>query len=280
MEIFRGKTILWLVLGLSFISYRSYAGIGIDPVQVEIQAEKGTENNGNFKIYNTGEKPVKVTTRFEDWLHLGIEPSSWLNFEPRECIIEPSSFQEVRYTINIPIVSTGEFMAMAYFCSVEADSNIGADFGIPIYATVKGTEVLDTEVVEIQSEYVNEKGISGNVTLKNNGNVHIRPYVNMHILNEGGKSEAYFGAQFGRPVHVGKDRKFAFAKEDLNLVPGKYKLIATADYGSLYKSDKKAVKEVELIVAEQTVSNEDFIKEEEITETSLFETDVVEEQEV
>lgn len=243
--------VLVLLINLLFcFSYTAYAGIGIDPMQVEIQVEQGVETKGVCKVFNIGEKPVSVTVRSEDWLHLGIEPSSWVRIGPTSFMIEPGKFGEVSYTVTLPVGSAGELMAMVFFCGIEEDSNIAAEFGIPIYVSVKGTEVIDAEVIELEVDYSEELDISGSVNIKNKGNVHIRPSTTIRVLNNLGKSVAFFGVPYGLPVQVGRERRFDFSKKDIKLKAGRYKVVAEANYGQAYGDKKKATKKAKLTVGE------------------------------
>lgn len=241
--------VLVSLINLCF-SYIAYAGIGIDPMQVEIQAEQGIETKGVYRVYNIGEKPVSVTVRSEDWLRLGIEPSSWVKIGPTSFMIEPGKFSEVSYAVTLPIGSAGELMAMVFFCGVEKDSNIAAEFGIPIYASAKGTEVVGAEVIELKVDYSEELDISGSVNIKNKGNVHIRPSTTIRVLNSLGKSVAFFGVPYGLPVQVGRERRFDFSKKDIKLKAGRYKVVAEANYGQAYGDKKKATKKAKLTVGE------------------------------
>lgn len=245
--------IILLGLGITLLlclSYTVYAGIGIDPIQVEIQVEQGVETKGICKIFNTGGKPINAAVRLENWLNLGVKPDTWLRVEPISFKIEPGKFSEVEYIVSVPIGSTGELMAMAFFGGIEEGSNVGAEFGIPFYVSVKGTEIVDVEIVELVVDYNVDSGISGFVDIMNKGNVHIRPHSTIHVLDSNGKSAAFFGVPYGLPVHVGKERSFNFSKKDVKLKPGRYKVIAEANYGQVYGNRKKAKREVELVIGE------------------------------
>lgn len=244
------KIILGLIISFT-LAASLYAGIGIEPIQVEIAVDKGIESSGICKVINTGERPMQVVVRAEDWLKLGIDPNTWLKVEPAQFIVEPGKFTEVKYTVSAPIVASGEFMAMMFFSGIEENNSVGTEFGIPIYATVNGTEVINGEIIEINVNYTENDGLNGYVNIKNNGNVHIRPYTSINIINSEGNSVAYFGAQYGLPVQVAKERKYNISKKDIKLDPGTYKIIANSEYGLLYKKEGRARKEIELVV-EQT----------------------------
>jgi len=246
------KTIGLIMINLFFMT-SVYAGIGVEPIQVEISVDRGIESSGICKVLNTGEKKMQVTVRTEDWLKLGIDPDTWLTIEPKQFIVEPGSVSEVKYNVSAPLIASGEFMAMIFFSGVEENNSVGTEFGIPIYATIKGTEVINGEIIEINANYNEKDGLNGYINIKNNGNVHIRPYTSINVINNEGNSIAYFGAQYGLPVQVSKERKYAFTKKDIKLIPGTYKIIAESEYGSLYKTEGKAKKEIEFIVNKNEV---------------------------
>lgn len=233
------------LLGFSF---DSYAGIGIDPIQVEIIVEKGGEAKRVFRVFNTGEKSCNVEIRLEDWLLLGVRPHTWFKIEPQKFPVMPGQYVDVEYLISVPKDSIGEIMTMVFFDSLDEGSTVGVGFGIPVYVAVKGTEVVDAEVTELKAEYNPDTGISGFVKIKNKGNVHIRPYTTIQVLNSEGKASAYFSVQFGIPVQINKERKYEFEKKDIKLKKGRYRVIVECDYGTLYKLEKRARKKSRLVV--------------------------------
>ena len=250
------KNILVIKLVLSvcslifMVSGSSFAGVTVDPVTIEtsINVDKGLV--GSWNVTNTGLKKVDVTVKMEDWLKNGVEPDIWLDIENKEFSVEPKETKEIKYKVNIPIPQnvSGELMAMVFFSGVEEESNVGVSFGVPVYVTIKGTEKIDAEIVDVNAVYSQEHGISGWVLIKNKSNVHLRPYTIINVLNKEGKAVDHFNVQYGWVVQSGKTKRFSFNNKDTKLEPGKYKILITSFYAKIYKMDNKIEREVELEV--------------------------------
>lgn len=239
--------ILFLFLAI-FKSSFLYAGMGISPVRVETSAEIGKETTGYFQVRNTGENPVNVSISFEDWLGKGIEPGTWIKFEPENFSIGPKETREVRYIINMPEGASGEYAIRVFFSGREEGAFVGTGLGVHIYAMVKGTEKIEAEIKEFTVKYDPSEGISGSVLIENKGNVHIRPITVISVLDMEDRQIINFSVPSDNPVHVMSSRAYSFNNKVPGLVDGRYKVIARTDYGSLYKRDIKAIKETELVV--------------------------------
>lgn len=226
------------------ISGYLYAGIGVDPFTLETSAETGKELVGIFRVSNTGDKLIRVSVGFEDWLSSGVEPKTWLKIIPSEFSVNSKEIVEINYVISLlKNTQNSEFMAMVFFNSIEEGSNVGAGFGIPVYVSVKGKEKVEAEITEVNIDFKSEQGIYGFVDIRNKGNVHIRPCTTINIIDNNGKSIGYFSIQYGLPVQAGRTRKYEINNPEIKLISGKkYEVIATSDYGNLYKLEKRTIK--------------------------------------
>lgn len=241
--------ILSIFILFSCVLYTNiYGGIGIDPTQVEILVEPNAKYEGVWKVVNTGSKTASFKIIFENWFQKEIAPEKWLSIEEKEFRLDAGQGRELKFIVSIPKEASGEISAMVFFNTLEEGATIGAGFGIPVYVAIKGTEIIEAEITEFKVDYNGDKGISGFVNIRNKGNVHIRPYTTVQLLNNEGKSVAYFSIQYGLPIQPGRERKFNFTKEDIKLEPGRYKVIAQTEYGSLYNIDKRAIKKYKLII--------------------------------
>lgn len=244
------------VLILIFIIFFSdivFAGLSVDPVTVEVVAQKGVERTGVFKIKNTGMEPLMIRIQSEKWTRNDIDINNWLILDPVEFELISGMTKDVFYKIKPPEDSSGELKCMTFFVADgigEQRSNVGIRFGVPIYAIVGGTEVIDAEIKGINVNY--EEGIlNGTILVNNKGNIHIRPNIEIKIFNSKDKLITGFYLPYGQPAQANQIRPFIF-QQNLMLNCGKYKLFVKVDYGKLYgMSDKSTEGKAAFIVKAQ-----------------------------
>lgn len=249
-----------------------YAGIGLDPTMAEISVGPNAKYESVWKVSNTGGNTASVKIGIENWFQKEIPPEKWINFETKEFKLEPEQVKELKFTITVPEGAAGEFAAMIFFNMLEEGEMIGSGFGVPIYVMVKGSEIVDAEIIELKVESNLGGGINGYVTIKNNGNVHIRPRTSVQILDNEGKAVISLEVPYSLPVQAGKQRKYDFEQKYIRLSPGKYKILAQSEYGTLYNLDKKIEKEGEMVV-EEVVSTESSSVESSSQETQTVTRD-------
>lgn len=241
------------IISFILISIRvSFAGLSVDPVVLEVVAKKDSETKGSFKILNTGEIPVHIRVSPERFQSTDVDINNWLTLEPLEMELKKNEQKEANYKIVLPKESSGELRCMVFFVADEIGeqiSNIGIRFGVPIYAIVSGTEVIDAEVKDIALNYdYKNKVLCGTIIVNNKSNVHIRPYIEIAIFDSKDKLITTFSLPYGQPAQAGQIRPFML-QQNLQLDTGRYKLVARVNYGRLYGlSDRIAVKKKSFLV--------------------------------
>lgn len=231
------------------------AGFSVDPVTLEIVTLKGSESEGIFKVRNTGKNPVRVRVELNKWKGTDMNAKGWIDLEPVDFKLDPSSSKDVTYKIAAPGDSSGELRCMLFFVADELGENksaVGIRFGVPVYVVVGGTEVIEAEIEQVNVSYNSDKNIlSGTIHVNNKSNVHIRPHIDIEIFSKKGDLTARFSPKYGQPAQRKQVRSFLFQK-GLKLEDGKYKLVAKVDYGRLFNlKDKIAEKEIEFAVGDK-----------------------------
>lgn len=215
----------------------AFAGLSVDPVTLEVIALKEIGKTGIIKIGNTGDKPLQIEVCPEKWAGQDRDVKTWIEFDPMKFIVEPVGTKDVTYKITPPSDSGGELRCMVFFEANEVgkeESMIGIRFGVPVYAIVGGTEVVDVEIKSIDLTYGFENRVlNGTILINNKSNIHIRPNIEIQIFDSRDKLVAWFSLPYGQPAQAGQNRPFIF-QQNLELAPGKYKLVTKVDYGRLY----------------------------------------------
>lgn len=231
-----------IIVFIIFLQRSLFAGLSVDPVVLEVVVKRDVETEGSFKVLNTGKNMIRIRVSPEGW-------SDWVGFEPQETYLGQDEKKEIVYKINPPEGFNGELRCMVFFIADETGekkSNIGIRFGVPIYAVVSGTEILDVDVSSAEFEY-SDNALSGTIFIDNKGNIHIRPNVNIEIKDAGNNLIYNFDIPYGQPVQAGQNRPFMF-QEEKALPEGRYTALIKVDFGRLYGVDRVATKDFSFVV--------------------------------
>ncbi len=214
-----------------------FAGLNVDPVVLEAVVDKGVPAEQCFKLKNTGKIPLQVRVELDKKGKRDIGVADWFSVETDKLKLDPGQEKKVPYKIVLPEGAEGEYRCMVFFVADELGkqkSLLGIRFGVPVYAIAQNTVKLGAAVNKIKLKYdPAAKKMSGTVFVKNESNIHIRPQIDLEVLDAQGERKCVFNVPFGQPAQVGQTRPFMFSRR-LDLVPGSYQLKARVDYGKLY----------------------------------------------
>jgi hypothetical protein len=242
--------LLFLAITFCLLSVNHlFAGITVEPVRQEIKVSPGKEAQGSYFMYNVGKERTRVTVAPRDWFVLeenrGINVDSWLRISPRELDLEPGERKEVKYEVAVPARAIGELVAMISFApQAEEESTINVVFSVSLYVMIEGTEILKGEISKVDIrrwEREDSSDLRLAVLVENRGNVHLRPKGKIVIEDIKGKEIKEVELTYGWPVYPGKNRAYFGDWKGAGLKSGKYKAIATVDYGAPEEILKKIV---------------------------------------
>lgn len=240
LYIFIGSFAFLVVLFTSSL----YAGLHVDPSVLEIVASDEKPVEQFFKVKNTGEIPIQVRVELKKKKKDDSDISEWFIIETKKIKLDPGEKQEIPYKIVLPEDAEGELRGMVYFIADELGkkkSLIGIRFGVPIYAIAQNTVKLAAEVDKIDVKYdFGKQRLKGIMLVKNKSNIHIRPHIIMRLFDAAGNNVDSFKVPFGQPAQQGQLRPFMF-EEKIKLEPGKYKIVASVNYGKMYGREKLIV---------------------------------------
>lgn len=246
------RRLIQIIVFIAVVSVKDilFAGIGVDPVVSEVVVNKDTPTTGIFKVLNSGKNPAHIRVSPEKWRGMDIDISKWLTLEPMGLELAQNEEKEVKYSITSPEGTSGELRCMVFFIADEVGeqrSNVGVRFGVPIYAILGGTDILDVEIADVEVEY-RDKVLNGTILVNNKSNIHIRPNIDIDILDSRDRLVTSFGLPYGQPAQAGQNRPFTF-QGTASLDNGKYKIITKVDYGRMYGLEGKVVmKKIALVV--------------------------------
>ncbi|MCR4663121.1 MAG: hypothetical protein K5622_04460 [Endomicrobiaceae bacterium] len=165
-------------LSLMFVFSLAYANLRISPAVVNISADPMAVCENKYVVTNVEDKTVTVIVTKEDWKNYSGNDSSvtvdkWLELEKTKFDIGPKESVEVPFKVITDKNMVGSVSGMVVF-TVEGGM-IQLSMKQPIYIVIKGTEKVDFKIDSLTMATSERDGILYyNMTIKNDGNVHIR----------------------------------------------------------------------------------------------------------
>ena len=213
---------------LTFLAGVSSAGLIVSPARSEILIENGKIHNGSYIIENDNDAEINVTITAKNWNNspenAGIQTGDWLDIPVKSVTLQPRQKTEIKYTAK-SLNYKGSLSAMVSFSFASPTARgINLMTSVPIYMTIAGSERIEFEIERISVEnpkMYKENGITVLYTVKNSGNIPLRPSGRLKII-KGKKTlhEQAIGEQ--SPVYAGSNR--VFMEKAAPLKKGKYVL--------------------------------------------------------
>ncbi|MCL2145078.1 MAG: hypothetical protein FWH43_06280 [Endomicrobia bacterium] len=237
---------LVLSIILFFTAY-SYAGLIINPARSEIVIEKESSFEGVYSVENSLDKTVEVTVTAKNWNNSqenkGVDISDWLTVDNYSFKLEPRSKRDVNYTVRSKNFQ-GSLSGMISFTIRSPDyGGINLMTSVPVYMTINGTQnisfaieklVISNKRIRLNND--ENKEISVEYSVKNDGNVYIRPAGNATVLKNK-KVVKKYTIQEQSPVYPGLER--GFYEHVQSLPQGKY--VLNISLSALNKTVEKSI---------------------------------------
>ncbi len=161
----------------------------------------------------------------------------WITASPQTFRIAPGATQPVNFRVAVPNSGvSGMYWAMIFVQgSPRPQQRQGATvlaierFGVKVYETIPGSEVLSGEVKSVRK--VANDPLAFNVTFANTGNVQLRPTGTIDVISQNGDTVRSLPIdEF--PLLPGKDRILSVTDDSKSPLPaGIYRALVTIDYG-------------------------------------------------
>ncbi len=251
------RFIVFNLLFFIFILYATYtyAGIAVQPTVTEMSVAQGKTVEGIYTVINTGTDEMIVTIKPVDWLEKYLKQEStadvntWLSFDKTEFSVSPGEMKKIKYTVTVPYKLMEEQVAQVYFAfrNKEQAEMFKTRLGVIFYLGIKGKEHLEASVDKVQiNTSGNEDGTynirTAAVTIKNSGNVHIRPFGVVRV-RKNHEEVARVEIKSGKGIYAGKTDIVYGIGEDIKLTPGTYEAEAEIDCG-MYDIENKISKKI------------------------------------
>jgi hypothetical protein len=234
------------VLGLT-LTAPSSADISVDvaPAKYELQTQPGKQETFPITVRNTSAAAVHIVASLSDYTvgptgnyafsAAGKSPyslSKTITINPREFDLEPGSFTQVRFSVDVPANAAGEYSNLVFF-TTRPTRHSGGGLSIveriasKIYVMIPETTRIAGEVDDVKGQTLAD-GQHYLVDFHNTGNAHV--YLSGRVeVKQGGMVVDRIPFPQGMLVErAGKRLIDAVGKK---LAPGSYSVVAMVDYG-------------------------------------------------
>lgn len=212
-----------------------YADLSISPAVINVVANDAAVAESTYKVVNTADTKAIVKVSVEDWKNYSKNPSDvtaskWLKLPKTEFEIAPKATVEVPFRVETFKGMVGSVSAMVVF-SNNKSAMINMTMKVPVYIIIEGTEDVDFKIASLKINEGKSGNISASLTLKNDGNVHIRHTGNIKVYDtEEGKVVKEIKIEESFPTYCESSRDFSVniaAKDELK--KGKYLAVFELD---------------------------------------------------
>ncbi len=232
-----GLIVRRLILPLFLISAAGYGLAGsfiqTSPTTVEMSLGAGRVKKGRITVFNPRPTETLVDVQVVDgWKQQTgqstLPPDRWFDLKiPKNFVLPPHGQRTLKYRVKAPADFQGETMAYIYF-RLPADRKAGGvgiqlGYAVPFYMAVRGTEKIALKLEKLASYPLADGGRRFGVTLSSEGNVHVRPRIEVVVLSEEGLELERTSLEHGPPIYPGRTREIYGKWEGAGPAPGRYR---------------------------------------------------------
>lgn len=255
-----------LVLFLLFSVFPAYA-LDIDPMRLEYTIAPGKTYSGSFRISNPSNFAVDVFLSTDEYRYIFTEgtippedkrkalPSckGWFQFGRTKLSLNPGEFADAKFFITVPKNAAREHLCAVIFDEKRTLEKITAKakagnvqlhvtprFSIPVYVSIKNTARAEAAITDVAaSSGPNGDSVKIDITLKNTGTIHIRPFGTLVMLNQ--NSEIVKDLPIGKTLPLFPGYTTQIPVICPNLPAGKYSAVATIEISENTIIQKKTI---------------------------------------
>jgi hypothetical protein len=258
MRLVIGICILFVIWCLEFgISHYAFASIDVQPIRLELELDAGKTYSDYLTLTNHSEGEIEISVSPGEYRYMFSEntvypenqnnkaiPSSkgWITFKPDKIMLKKGQPRQIQYAINVPAGAVDEYVACIIIDEEQAEQELNPSItgqvrvkitpriSIPVYIAIKNSLKRSCSIDET-SQLVDskEKNVDFYITLKNDGNVHIRPSTTLVIIDEYGAVAGKLSLGKSLPIFAGFGEKLTATWKAKFF--GKYTAVVTVDIG-------------------------------------------------
>lgn len=239
----------YLFIGLFSPVARAQTSFSISPPIYEVKVNPGQMISSSIKLTNNSDHPLSLVVTTHDFVVRDqsgtpeiiadksnpYSASSWITTDNSQVVLSPKESREIIYNLVVPQNASpgGHYVVFVAEAKDEpvllgSNANVASSIGSLLYITVTGNI---KEQAKISLENINpfqEYGpINFDINIKNLGNIHIRPYLNITLYNIfGNKTEEISSPDqnifpgINKIYHETLGSKWMFGRYTVNILGG------------------------------------------------------------
>jgi hypothetical protein len=247
MRLSRVLTIL--AAGAAFglaLTVPSSADISVDvsPAKYELSTQPGKQETFPITVRNTSGAAVHIVASLSDY-SLGpsgnyvftppgkslFSLSKEISINPREFDLEPGSFVQVRFSVDVPATASGEYSSLVFFTTRPTRHGGGLSvverIASKVYVIMPASTRISGEVDDVKAQALDD-GQHYLVNFHNTGNAHV--YLSGRVEIKQGAT-VVDRVSFPQGMLVERSGKRLIDAVGKKLAPGSYSVVAMVDYG-------------------------------------------------
>ncbi len=224
----------------------SSADISVDvsPAKYELQTQPGKQETFPITVRNTSGAAVHIVASLSDYVvgptgnyafaPPGKSPTSLskaITINPREFDIEPGSFTQVRFSVDVPAGASGEYNNLVFFTTRPTRKGGGLSIveriASKIYVIIPESTHIGGEIDDVKAQSLGD-GQHYLVDFRNTGNAHVYLSGRVEIKQGGAVVDR---VSFPQGMLVERSGKRLIDAVGKKLAPGSYSVVAMVDYG-------------------------------------------------
>lgn len=168
------------------------AGIIITPVKNEIFLNGNEEHNSFYTVENDFDSPVDINITAKNMDNSCENTDSdikhWLTVSENTIKLKPNEKREIQYSVKSGNLKGSVCGVLSFTAKSSELKGINFVTSVPVYMTVNGTQIIKFSVDNVGLAALKNQSANGNdaiavnYSIKNNGNVHVRPKGSIKIL--------------------------------------------------------------------------------------------------
>lgn len=230
-------------------------GLVMGPARFEVSLPPGEIAEGDYYVQNDTDQSAHIVVEPENWFKEAydygkLDIKDWIELDTYEFDLKPKEIKKLRLRIKVPTDVNGELVAQIFFTSSvlredgQPAEGIKARVGGVLYVAIKGTEVVDAEIknISISKQFGEDsEKLKFETSVKNKGNVHIRPTGKVAIEDKAGKKLVELDLVAGKPALPAQEIGYDALWDKPELKTGSYKVSVTINYGKELNMEKTSV---------------------------------------
>lgn len=214
----------------------SWAKFKLGPSYYELSLKSGESVEKEIFIENADAEQMELMLLIEPFLNSTnnkkVLPDQWLTIDKSSIIVKGKTQKLLKFKVTCPKDLKGEVSAKLGFIEKgTAGAMVHTELSSFIYLIALDNSIIGAEISKFQGQKTKEDNIKFDITIKNTGNIHIRPKGTLQILNDKNQLIQKIELPESSPIFENKEYKLVSKDDVKKLADGQYLIKANISLG-------------------------------------------------